>query len=344
LFAVFGCALLAPHESRAQAPPAPSPAPVSIRVIQTEPLPRYGSLAQFVSTFVELRLVEEGLIRVAHVSEEPSCEVRRDASGQARPPITPTPSYVITIELHKLPNVASTEFVIDYSLTRVVQCQRTELVHHTETFREAEALESLKIVSDVVAVLARADAVHLPTVELTVVKAGATTPEREKIANEVASRILRSLNAQSELDATLVPALSGKADYGVAVRLELTAGSVTAQLGIEPRSGDKVPPLRIEGRPAPDELDRFYTRAAKSVTDAIDDLRFIRATGLPDRVTAARTDELRRFGLELLCLQDPAPGCVPQPKEAETVLLRFAEEVQSEEAYEWLGVAQMGGG
>jgi tetratricopeptide (TPR) repeat protein len=342
LFAALTAAFLAPAAAAAQGPPTP---PVTVRVVQGAPLPSIGNVHDFLEKLLALRLAEAGLLRVTAVTEEPPCSIgpsqsRLGQQGRATPP--PPLMYSIVVEIRR--RAASEEFDLDYGLGRIDRCVVTDLAHRSETFREADALEAFKVMSDVLAVVTKNDAVHIPTISLKMTVDGPNTASGDKIGNDLASFVLRSLNALGELDARLSTTVREAVDYQIDAHLMLeSAATVTARFEIRPKQGQPITfPMTSPSQPE-SRLITFYQQVAKSVGGVIDDLRFTRATGLTQRLTELKADRLRTIATELLCVKADAT-CAPQPKEAEAVLLRLIGESPSEEAYEWLGVAQSGAG
>ena len=318
--------------------------PVTIIVTQPEGLPRFGDLKQFVSTLLELQIAQDGFSRVVKAPDEPPCTVApRDVPGNKRSDFEGSRSYAMVVSLNTTKSKGDgAEVRMDYRLDRLERCQRTELLRHSDSFAESELLENLTLTAEILALGLQDDAVSLPVVELAINVPGSTL-DRNPIAQELAARILRTLASSGEVEARLSDsAVGGAADYYVDGRLDLTGSSMFGRFSVRSRSQDPIQLQPIEIRRGNEQT--FYEKAASSIANLIDDLRYADAAGLTTRLADSQPDQLRARARDLLCIPAPQPGCVEQPQEAERVLARLIEKTKTAEVYELIGVAQVGSG
>jgi tetratricopeptide (TPR) repeat protein len=326
-----------------------SRAPVTIIVNQSEALPRFGNLREFVSTLFELQLVQDGFARVSRADDEPPCTVAPTESAKESPDPAPDHSRLYTVEI-ALQNAATPKSIgevkTDYRVVRFLNCERTELFHHSDSFSESEVLDNLRLAAEILSLTVQDDAVELPEIELSMNVSGSTV-DQDPVARQLITRILRSLLSSGEVEARLTDGTGGNADYHIDGTLDGTGSSRAVRFSIRAPSADESqPPARIELPPVEGDpgSETFFDSAVDSVVGVINDLRYARAAGLTSRLTELGPEALRDRAADLLCLPAPTPGCVAQPHEAEPVLERLAAETKTADAYEWLGIAQVGSG
>jgi tetratricopeptide (TPR) repeat protein len=373
------CALVAVAISGAtawaQIPASASDPDVQILVTQPEPLPSFGKIEDFVTTLVKLRLTQAGFLRLSQGAPDLPCTTQGPSARQNSKGPAAAVSYRISVDLHVTQpnasdprgNVRSPEFGFDYQLLRMEGCNRTQVIQHSDTFTESSLFQTLRAMTDVLALALRSDAVRVPIVTVRIAPSETTLPSSPthlaEVTEGLAAHALRALNSNGELDARLATSAAAanvngvRPDYSVVGRFAFqlepaTQGTeVVVTFDIQSKTG-ATRSLVVTDWDQPQALARLYAAVGAQVHDKVDDLRASDAAGLPQGLSdEAITKELRTRAQALLCptagdqcipaLRDSAI-VLPSLKDAELVLERLVNQMQSPsaEAWEWLGVAR----
>ena len=160
-----------------------------------EALSGYPDLGRFITSFLELRLNELNSVDIVRRPALPDCGAAPSPGNQpstqfgADTAESPVNFYIIwgSIEVHperenspptQGPSHAGREFVLNYELTRVVNCQPHSVLRRFENFTESDLLDSLTLAGSLLAVRLR-DELPRP-VRIDVLAAASTSAETKE--------------------------------------------------------------------------------------------------------------------------------------------------------------------
>ena len=382
LLAVLIGAMLAAAQEPNSAPNSARPAVyivefITVDTAQKAEQPGRRYLGRFATTLAELKLVESDDLEIKHVSILPVC-----GSEQTEQPVGPsqaafgprvdgkTPYYVIrgsiesrTSETQASParqaNGVLGEMVLNYELSKVVDCTPQPLVRRSSPFRHNNALETLSLMSDMLALRLKNAVTERVKVDIQQIELTGQSPDEIKIATALGDAIVQRLGhggnyepqdvrdgkAQSggeyivrtklQVRRRLKPFLLRSDISGATVEFSILGGGNVLWNKTIPRDFPEKGPKSLD-----DQFASLYGDVAEAILSGLSSVRSARAANIDRNLTKADEQELRSKADNLLC-NSAESGCRPQPEAALPLLIELAHRTgQGVDAVELLAQTQ----
>jgi tetratricopeptide (TPR) repeat protein len=329
------------------------PAPAGIVVLQNAPVylvefgpaervEPFGSLPQFASTYLHLRLAAIQGARVVLIREQPVCgantlppppQNEEQASARRSVPAPQVTSYVVSGTLRRKPGDHEDALELSYELIKRTDCRPETLLKQSSTFDPDELLTRLSVVSDEIA-NSLADSISNKAIVLvSEIDGGA------KDAGTLQQLLLDTLSDSKAFRGQQSVAPPRVAGYIVEGKLSAISGrNLKARYTLELTAvagKERYPLTSGSGGPFADErqLYRYYIGEVRKAVSRLETVHYQRQVGLSSEYSKTPDAEILQKSREALC-EPRKTGCEPKPEIALALLEERLDRLQpADEAY-----------
>src|ERR1035437_5616408 len=329
------------------------PAPAGIVVLQNAPVylvefgpaervEPFGSLPQFASTYLHLRLAAIQGGRGGLIREQPVCgantlppppQNEEQASARRSVPAPQVTSYVVSGTLRRKPGDHEDALELSYELIKRTDCRPETLLKQSSTFDPDELLTRLSVVSDEIA-NSLADSISNKAIVLvSEIDGGA------KDAGTLQQLLLDTLSDSKAFRGQQSVAPPRVAGYIVEGKLSAISGrNLKARYTLELTAvagKERYPLTSGSGGPFADErqLYRYYIGEVRKAVSRLETVHYQRQVGLSSEYSKTPDAEILQKSREALC-EPRKTGCEPKPEIALALLEERLDRLQpADEAY-----------